>query len=58
MKKGDPNTNGSDLNKNNNNIKPTLDHLSGEDRKALKAYHKALDEIFVSRYEVTRQGLI
>jgi hypothetical protein len=58
MKKGDPNTNGSDLNKNNNNIKPTLDHLSAEDRKALEAYHKAVDEIFVSRYEVTRQGLI
>jgi hypothetical protein len=59
MKKGDPRTNGSELNKNkNNNIKSTLDHLSEEDRKAIEAYHKEVDEIFLSRYEVTRQGLI
>jgi hypothetical protein len=32
--------------------------LSAEDRKVLEAYHKAVDEIFVSHYEVTRQGLI
>jgi hypothetical protein len=38
MKKGDPDTNRSDLNKNNI-IKPTLDHLSEEDHKALEAYH-------------------
>jgi hypothetical protein len=53
MKKADPGTNGSDLNKNNI-IKPTLDHLSKEDRKALESYHKLVDEIFLSRYEVTR----
>jgi hypothetical protein len=57
MKKGDPDTNGSNLNKNNI-IKPTLDHLSEEDRKMLEAYHKEVDEIFLSCYEVTRQGLV
>jgi hypothetical protein len=51
MKKEDPNSYGSDLNKNNI-IKPTLDHLSKEDRKALEAYHKEVDEIFLLRYEV------
>jgi hypothetical protein len=57
MKKGDPGTNGSDLN-TNNIIKPTLVHLSEEDRKTLEAYHKEVDEIFLSCYEVTRQGLV
>jgi hypothetical protein len=57
MKKGDPSTNESDLNKKNI-IKPTLDNLSEEDHKVLKAYYKEVDEIFLSRYEVTRQGLI
>jgi hypothetical protein len=49
MKKGDSGTNGSDLNKSNI-IKSTLDHLSEEDLK--------VEEIFLSCYEVTRQGLI
>jgi hypothetical protein len=57
IKKGVPGTNGSNLNKDNI-IKPTLDHLSEEDRKALEAYHKEVDEIFLSHYEVTRQGLV
>jgi hypothetical protein len=57
MKKGDPDTSGSDLNKNNI-IKPTLNHLLNKDCKALEAYHKEVDEIFLSHYEVTRQGLI
>jgi regulator of RNase E activity RraB len=57
MKKGDPSTNGSDLN-NSNIIKPTLDHLSEKDRKTLEAYHKEVDEVFLSCYEVTRQGLL
>jgi hypothetical protein len=57
MKKVIPGTNGSDLIKYNI-IKPTLDHLLEEDRKALEDYHKDVDEIFLSRYEVTRQGLI
>jgi hypothetical protein len=56
MKKGDPGTNKSNLNKNNI-IKPTLDHLL-EDRKALETYHKEVDEIFLSRYEVTWQWFI
>jgi hypothetical protein len=37
---------------------PTLDYLSEEDRKALEAYHKEVDELFFSHYEVTQQGLI
>jgi hypothetical protein len=53
MKNGDPSTNGFDLNKNNI-IKPTLDHLSEEDCKVLKACHKEVDEIFLSRYEEIR----
>jgi hypothetical protein len=57
MKKGGSNTNGSDLSKDNI-IKPTLDHLLKEDRKELEAYHKEVDELFFTRYEVTRQGLI
>jgi hypothetical protein len=57
MKKGDPSTNGSILNRNNI-IKPTLDHLFEEDCMVLQAYHKEVDEIFLSHYEVTRQGLI
>jgi hypothetical protein len=52
MKKGVLSSNGSDLNKDNI-IRPTLDHLSEEDRIALEAYHKEVDEIFLSRYEVT-----
>jgi hypothetical protein len=52
MKKVIPGTNGSDLIKYNI-IKPTLDHLSEEDCKVLEAYHKEVDEIFLSRYEVT-----
>jgi hypothetical protein len=46
-------TNGSDLNKDNI-IKSTLNHLLEEDRKALEAYHKEVDEIFLLCYEVTR----
>jgi hypothetical protein len=57
MKKGDPSTNGSDL-KKSNIIKPTLDHLSEEDRKAFEAYYKEVYEVFWSHYEVTRQGLV
>jgi hypothetical protein len=57
MKKGDPSTNGSILNRNNI-IKPTLDHMFEEDCKVLQAYSKEVDEIFLSHYEVTRQGLV
>jgi hypothetical protein len=55
--KRDPSTSGSDL-KKNNMIKSTLNHLSEEDLKALEAYHKEVDEIFLSFYEVTRQRLV
>jgi hypothetical protein len=51
MKKGGPNTNESDLNKDNI-IKSTLGHLSKEDRKALEAYHKEVDDTLL-HYEVT-----
>jgi hypothetical protein len=57
MKKGYSGTNDSDLNKDDI-IKPTHDRLLEEDHKALKAYHKEVDEIFLSRYEVTWQVLI
>jgi hypothetical protein len=57
MKKEGLSTNESDLNKSNI-IKPTLDHLSEEDHKVLESYHKEVDEVFLSRYEVTRQGLV
>jgi hypothetical protein len=57
MKKGDPDTNRSDLNKKNI-IRRTLDHLSKEDRKALEVYHKEVDEILLLCYKVTRQGLV
>jgi hypothetical protein len=57
MKHGDSDTNVSDLNKNNI-IEPTLNHLLEEDRKVFEAYHKEVDEIFMSCYEVTWQGLV
>jgi hypothetical protein len=57
MKKGDSSTNGSDLNKDDI-IKPTHDRLLQEDHKALEAYHKEVDEIFLSHYEVTWQVLV
>jgi hypothetical protein len=50
MKKGGPDTNGSNL-KKDNVIKPTLDHMTEEDHKALKACHKEVDELF-SHYKV------
>jgi hypothetical protein len=57
LKKGGPDVNGSDLNKNNI-INPTFDTLTEEDCKALEAYHAEVDELFYSCYEVTRQGLV
>jgi hypothetical protein len=57
MKKGSSRINRSDLNKNNI-IKPTFDTLTEEDRKALEAYRTDLEELFYSRYEMTRQGLV
>jgi hypothetical protein len=57
MKKGGIDTNGSNLNKNSI-IKPTFNSLTKEDRKALEAYCKEVDELFFSRSEAMRQGLI
>jgi hypothetical protein len=57
MKGGNSSNNGSDLDKNNI-IKPTFDTLTEEGRKALEAYRADLDELFYSRYEMTRQGAI
>jgi hypothetical protein len=47
MNKGGPNTNRSDLNKDNI-IKPTFDNFVEEDRKVLEAYRAVVDEIFLS----------
>jgi hypothetical protein len=57
MKKGNSNTNGFDLDKNNI-IKPTFDTLTEEGRKALDRYRADLDELFYSHYKVTRQGVV
>jgi hypothetical protein len=57
MKKKNSSTNGSNLNKNNI-IKPTFDTLMEEGSKALESYRADMDELFYSRYEVTRQGVI
>jgi hypothetical protein len=57
MKGENSSTNGSDLDKNNI-IKPTFDTLMEEGRKEFEAYHVDLDDLFLSRYEMTRQGPI
>jgi hypothetical protein len=48
-------TNGSNLDKNNI-IKPTFDALIEEGRKGFEAYRADLDQLFLSHYEVMRQG--
>jgi hypothetical protein len=53
MKKGSFDINGSDLDKNNI-IKPTFDTLMEEECKALEGYRADLEELFYSRYKVTR----
>jgi hypothetical protein len=57
MKSGNSNINESDIDKNNI-IKPTFDTLTKEGRKAFEVYHADLEELFLSRYEITRQGPI
>jgi hypothetical protein len=57
IKGGNSDINESDINKNNI-IKTTFDTLTKEARKAFKAYHADLEELFLSRYEITRQGPI
>jgi hypothetical protein len=57
MKGGNSNNNGSDLDKGNI-LKPTFDTLTEESHKAFKAYCTNLEEFFLSRCEVTRQGTV
>jgi hypothetical protein len=53
MKDENSGHNKSDLDKSNI-LKPTFDTLTEESRKAFKAYHANLEELFLSRCEVTR----
>jgi hypothetical protein len=57
MKGGNSSHNGSDLDKGNI-LKPNFDTLMEEGRKAFKAYRANLEELFLSRCEVTRQGTV
>jgi hypothetical protein len=51
MKGGNSGNNGSDLDMGNT-IKPTFDTMTKEGRKAFKAYHANLEELFLSCCEV------
>jgi hypothetical protein len=55
MKGGNSSHNGSNLDKGNI-LKPTFDTLIEEGRKVFKAYRTNLEELFLSRCEVTRHG--
>jgi hypothetical protein len=57
MKGENSGTNISDLDKNNI-IKHTFNTLMEEDHKVFKAYHTDIEELFLSRCEVTQQGAI
>jgi hypothetical protein len=57
MMGGNSDHNGSDLDKGNI-LKPTFDTLTEEGHMAFKAYHDNLEELFLSRCEVTRQGIV
>jgi hypothetical protein len=57
MKCGNSGNNGSDIDKGNI-LKPTFDTLTEEGRKAFKVYHTNLEELFLSRGEVTRHGTV
>jgi hypothetical protein len=57
MNGGNSSHNGSDLNKGNI-PKPTFDTLTEEGRKVLEAYRTNLEELFLSRCEVSRQGTV
>jgi hypothetical protein len=56
MRKEGPSPNGFYLNKDN--INPTFDTLTEEDRKALEAYCVEVDELFFSRYEVVKKDAV
>jgi hypothetical protein len=53
MKGGNSGSNRSDLDKNNI-LNPTFNTLMEEGHKAFKAYRANLEELFLSRCEVTR----
>jgi hypothetical protein len=53
MKGGNSSHNGSDLDRGNI-FKPTFDTLTEEGRKAFEAYCANIEELFLSRCEVTR----
>jgi hypothetical protein len=55
MKGGNSGKNESDLD-NDNILKPIFDILTEEGHKAFEAYHVNLEELFLSCYEVMRQG--
>jgi hypothetical protein len=57
MQGGNSDHNGFDLDKGNN-LKSTFDTLTEEGHKAFKAYHTNLEELFISRCKVTRQGTV
>jgi hypothetical protein len=57
MKGGRSGNNGSDLDKSNI-FKPTFDTLTRESHKAFRAYLVDLEELFLSRCEVTWQGTV
>jgi hypothetical protein len=57
MKGGNSGHNRSDHDKGNI-IKPTFDTLTEAGHKAFEVYHTNLEELFLSRCEVTRQGIV
>jgi hypothetical protein len=57
MKGGNSSHNGSDLD-NGNILKPTFDTLMEEGRKVFEVCHAILEELFLSRFKVTQQGLV
>jgi hypothetical protein len=57
MKSGNSSNNGSDLDKGNI-LKPTLDTLTYEGRKAFEAYRVNIEELLLSHCEVTRHGTV
>jgi hypothetical protein len=57
MKDGNFGHNGSNLDKGNI-LKPTFDTWTEEGHTGFKAYRANLEELFLSRCEVTRQGTV
>jgi hypothetical protein len=57
MKGGNSGHNGSDRDKGNI-LKPTIDTLTEEGRKAFKAYRANLEELFLSHHEVMWEGTV